>query len=159
MLHSSFSFISGAVNTCVSRGAGGCWQNWAAGFHHFIIIIHFWTHDSASRDERMELLNRACLIFFLLLHVVWPHDAFHVVTKTNLIISLLLFVQRLLHVSLPALFLPLFHSTWWLTFHCRLFFSDIPRIPDTSHPPLESSKFLPSDVSVGLFHGRDYCIC
>lgn len=30
--------------------------------------------------------------------------------------------------------------------HGLFFFSDIPRIPDTSHPPLESSKFLLWDV-------------
>lgn len=40
-------------------------------------------------------------------------------------------------------FLMLFRPAPWLTFHCCLLFSDIPRIPDTSHPPLESSKFLP----------------
>lgn len=31
------------------------------------------------------------------------------------------------------------------------FFSDIPRIPDTSHPPLESSKFLLWDVGTYIY--------
>lgn len=34
---------------------------------------------------------------------------------------------------------------------CCFFSSDIPRIPDTSHPPLESSRYLLWDVGASLY--------
>lgn len=39
----------------------------------------------------------------------------------------------------------------WVTCLCCFFFSDIPRIPDTSHPPLESSRYPLREVGTSLY--------
>lgn len=103
-----------------------------------------------SHEKILVLLTSSLCFSMSLTHITFYSEIVFIYNASKLIIHQ--YACMLVHQRHYWLYLKQEMFIWeWLTCLCCFFFSDIPRIPDTSHPPLESSRYPLRDVGTSLY--------